>query len=201
MSILILGGGTFYHVRNHMSIAAPAFGTTARWLHQQLTNSTLVLTKMADYNSNLETNEDVESFLKDYLSNNLVKAVVMNVAMCDYDGWIDDIPSGKHAQRLKSRVGQQQMQLLPSKKVIADIKKEHPSVFLVGFKTTTHHSLEEQQAAALQMNQKSNCDLVFANDTVTRHNMLVDAKGTVLCASFDRSLVLKELVNQLLQQK
>lgn len=198
--ILILGGGTFYHVRNHLSIAAPAFGTTARWLHEQLPQSNLVLTKMADPFSKLETNADVAAMIDDYLIDTNLKAIIMNVAMCDYDGQIADVPSGKHAMRMKTKAGQQIMQLEPSQKVIKNIKEQRPDILLVGFKTTTHHNPEEQIAAAIAMGQGSRCDLVFANDTVTRYNLLVDANGTCLCQSSDRFLVLKALVKAILTE-
>jgi len=48
--IVILGGGTFQPVRNHLALAAPAFGETAKTLkmlirdHQRVS---LILTKMA----------------------------------------------------------------------------------------------------------------------------------------------------------
>jgi len=199
--IVILGGGTFHHVRNHLSIAAPAFGTTARWLNQQLSNSALVLTKMADNTSNLETNADVEEAIQSYLKNPLIKCVIMNVAMCDYDGQIGELASGKHALRLKSRVGAQQMLLTPSKKIIAGIKKERSDVFLVGFKTTTQHSPEQQIEAALRMGEGSQCDLVFANDTVTRNNMLIDKSGACLSSSTQREKVLEELVYSIKKQQ
>lgn len=67
--IYILGGGTFSHVRNHMAIAAPAFGQTARKLNDMLVDwpglrerfepPRLVLTKMANHYSPIVTNEDV----------------------------------------------------------------------------------------------------------------------------------------------
>lgn len=31
--VVILGGGTFSHVRTHLALAAPAFGTTAKQLY------------------------------------------------------------------------------------------------------------------------------------------------------------------------
>lgn len=198
--ILILGGGTFFHVRNHLSIAAPAFGTTARWLHEQLPNSALQLTKMADSSSKLETNDDVEAFIHEALKNPGLKCLIMNVAMCDYDGQIEDLPSGKHALRLKSRKGQQTMELTPSKKIIANIKSWRSDVFLIGFKTTTEHSPEEQIEAALQMGKGSQCDLIFANDTVTRNNLLVTLDGTCLANSTNRTKVLEALVKVLEQQ-
>ena len=40
-TIYILGGGTFNHVRNHLSIAAPAFGGTARQLKEKFDASLL----------------------------------------------------------------------------------------------------------------------------------------------------------------
>lgn len=192
--ILILGGGTFYHVRNHLSIAAPAFGTTARWLHEQLPNSNLVLTRMADPFSKLETNADVGAIIDDYLTDTNLKVLIMNVAMCDYDGQIANVPSGKHAKRMKTKAGQQIMQLEPSQKVIQNIKEQRPDILLVGFKTTTHHSPEEQITATIAMGRSSHCDLIFANDTVTRYNLLVDANGICLCQSANRLLVLEALV-------
>lgn len=192
--ILILGGGTFSHVRNHLSIAAPAFGTTARWLHQQLPHSQLVLTRMADAFSTLETNEEVAACIDVFLQSPDLKCIVMNVAMCDYDGQIEDIPSGKHAMRMKTKMGEQMMKLTPSQKVIKNIKKQRPDIFLIGFKTTTHHNPQEQINAAIAMGEGSDCDLIFANDTVTRYNLLVDKNGNCLSESQDRELVLKNLV-------
>lgn len=193
-SILILGGGTFYPVRNHLSIAAPAFGTTARWLKEQLSDSDLVLTKMADPASFLETNADVKQFVDASLTKKTLRCLIMNVALCDYEGTIGNVASGKHAERLQSRAGKQLMELIPSDKVIASIKEQRPDVFLVGFKTTTNFSPDEQQAAAYRMLSESKGNLVLANDTVTRHNLLINSKNECLVASDNRIEVLKRLV-------
>ncbi|CAA6815142.1 MAG: Unknown protein [uncultured Aureispira sp.] len=196
-SILILGGGTFYPVRNHLSIAAPAFGTTARWLHEALVDSDLVLTKMADARSSLLTNADVKAFVQEALNKEPLRCLIMNVALCDYEGTIGTVASGKDAQRLQSRAGKQVMDLTPSDKVIASIKEQRPDVFLVGFKTTTNFSPAEQQAAAYRMLSESKGDLVLANDTVTRHNLLINAANECLIASDDRIEVLKGLVTKI----
>lgn len=196
-SILILGGGTFYHVRNHLSIAAPAFGTTARWLKDQLVEADLMLTKMADASSTLETNADVQQFIDISLEKKTLRCLIMNVALCDYEGTIENLASGKHAQRLQSRAGKQSMNLIPSDKVITSIKKRRPDVFLVAFKTTTNFSPDEQQAAAYRMLSESKSDLVLANDTVTRHNLLVNAKNERLLASNNRIQVLERLVREI----
>lgn len=34
--IIILGGGTFSPIRNHLSLCAPAFGTTAKYLYENI---------------------------------------------------------------------------------------------------------------------------------------------------------------------
>lgn len=200
-SILILGGGTFYHVRNHLSIAAPAFGTTARWLHDHLPNSKLMLTKMAEASSALETNEDVKEFLNDALKDTTLDGIIMNVALCDYEGRIGTVASGKHAQRLQSREGNQQMELTASDKLIANIKVQRPDLFLVGFKTTTSFSPDQQQAAAYRMLSESKGDLVLANDMLTRYNLLVNSNNERLIESSNRLDVLNYLVEEILRLK
>ena len=32
-SVIILGGGTFSHISNHLALSAPAFGSTAKQLY------------------------------------------------------------------------------------------------------------------------------------------------------------------------
>jgi hypothetical protein len=72
--IIVIGGGTFSHVRNHLSLCASAFGETARTLAETLRAEVrkrgqrfygvdLYLTKMADPTSKLVTNEDVDKLL------------------------------------------------------------------------------------------------------------------------------------------
>jgi len=193
--IIILGGGTFYHVRNHFSLAAPAFGTTARWLHERLAASELVLTKMADYRSDLETNADVANFLEQCLQQLSVKVIVMNVAMCDYEGQVGALSSGKHAERLRTKEGQKLLTLQPSSKVIARIRQQRPDVQVVGFKTTTNHSPAAQKARSLPMLQASSCSVVLANDTITRNNIIVNSEEEVLVSTKKREVALSLLVD------
>jgi hypothetical protein len=177
MTIHIFGGGTVQHVRNHMALCAPAYGRTARLLFDRLGPSIaqLHLTRMADYQSSLETNEDVATRLQEVLEDAATRAVVFNVALCDYAGQIGDIASGKYAQRLSSREGEQALKLTPTPKLLQRVKARRPDVFLVGFKTTADASKADQHRLALRQISETGADLVFANDTVTRHNELVHA--------------------------
>lgn len=179
MTIHIFGGGTIQHVRNHMAICAPAYGGTARYLYSQFSPNAaqLHLTRMADYQSRMETNEDVAARLQEVLADPTTRAVVFNVALCDYSGQIGDVKSGKYAQRLSSREGDQSMKLASTPKLLQRVKAVRPDVFLVGFKTTANASTLEQRRLALRQIGETAADVVFANDTVTRHNMLVFPDG------------------------
>lgn len=238
-TVEIIGGGTFSHLRNHLALSAPAFGTTAIKLaemckeHSDKLNVNLHLTKMADRNSKLETNKDVEKFVDTLIANVDTKIIFFNAALCDYDGAIvnfetnhehpralsdiseskvtdDDFPfmahlldlteSGKHETRLKTSRGNQIAFLQPADKVISKIRKTRKDIFLVAFKTTTGASDNEQYIAGLRLLKQNSCNLVLANDTVTRRNMIITPEesrygiGNVPEASSDRDAVLRNLV-------
>lgn len=195
MTIHIFGGGTVQHVRNHMALCAPAYGQTARKLFDDLgPEARLHLTRMADFQSTMETNEDVEMRLREVLADKATQAVVFNVALCDYAGHIGDIPSGKYATRLSSREGEQAMTLAPTPKLLQLVKAIRPDVYLVGFKTTAGAEQKEQHRLALRQISETGADWVLANDTVTRNNLLVNSGGLYMG---ERERMLAQLVLQL----
>lgn len=181
--IHIFGGGTVQYVRSHMALCAPAYGTTARKLHSALLAAgvpaeqvVLHLTKMADYQSSMETNEDVAARVGTLIDDPTTRAIVFNVALCDFGGQIDDVPSGKYAPRLQSRDGDVMMRLQPAPKVLKHIKELRPDIMVVGFKTTSGDIPLRQVELAERQIAECNVDLVWANDTVTRQNLLVSGK-------------------------
>lgn len=95
-TVHIFGGGTFSHVRSHLSLATPAFGTTAKRIFEiacdkfDKMNTFLHLTKMADPGSLLVTNEDVESHVALLTTEFDTKIIFMNAALCDFNGDIVD---------------------------------------------------------------------------------------------------------------
>lgn len=176
--IYIFGGGTITHVRNHFALCAPAYGGTARKLHAKLRHypevaKSLELTKMASYLGHMETNDDVAAHLAEILSYPETSGIVFNVALCDYGGTIGEIESGKYAQRLSSREGTTTLQLTPAPKLLQTVKQCRPDVFLVGFKTTAGATVEDQVAKAQRQIAETSADLVLANDTITRNNILI----------------------------
>lgn len=191
--IHVIGGGTFSHVRNHLAIAAPAFGNTAIVLRSLFDfrcgsdyKVQIHLTKMADSGSKLVTNQDVADLVDRLVADPDTKIIVMNAALCDYDGSVLDYqehsqdslfsmrtPSGKHETRLKTSAGNQVMSLTPADKIISRIRKTRKDIFLVAFKTTTGATPQEQYLAGLHLLKANSANLVLANDTVTRHNMVI----------------------------
>ena len=191
----IYSGGTFSPIRNHLGLDAKAFGNTGRKLQQMIPFSQLHLTKMADNKSELETNDDVQNHLESILKDPFVKCIVMNAALCDYTGQIDDVKSGPHAQRLNSRDGEINIKLTPAPKIIPIIKEKRPDIMVVGFKTVTGDDIDTMIMKAERMN----VDIVFINDTLSRVNYIYqDGKITGRYPE-DRKEMLEQLAKQINQ--
>lgn len=180
----IFGGGTFSPVRNHLALAAMAFGETATRLRQLVDFSQLELTKMALPSSEMVTNEDVWKRLDVILDDQQTKCIIMNVALCDYTGSIGDVVSGSHATRLGTSSGPLDLRLVPAPKLISRIKATRPDILLVGFKTTTGQTPEKQ----IELAKRMNVDIVLANDTVTRKNLIVASGFVVKCNTREKIL-------------
>jgi hypothetical protein len=210
--VWILGGGTFSHVRNHMALAAPAFGTTAVELGVLCLDKfdksevNIVLTKMADPHNTMKvldyeivTNEDVEILVGDLKKDLDTKVIFFNAAICDFKGSVVDMsfrptPSGKYEERLKTSGGNKVMILEPYDKVVKTVREGRKDIFLVAFKTTCGATEDEQYSAGLDMLKRNSCNLVLANDTKTRLNMIITPEEARYCVTEDRDQCLKELV-------
>jgi hypothetical protein len=220
-NIEIIGGGTVFHVRNHLALCAPAYGTTSRRLEDILLNSdealdygiNLHLTKMADHRSSLETNEDVSKLVNQLIASHETKIIFFNPALVDYEGsittsgpvgyeWSDNLvtPSGKYQTRLKTSEGEQSMLLWPSQKVLGKIRKERKDIFLIAFKTTCGATEDEQFLTGLHLLKTNSCNLVLANDTKTRMNMIITPEQARYAVSMDREDALQFLVEMTLSR-
>lgn len=177
--IVILGGGTFNYVRCHLALAAPAFGGTAETLASMASykfdnmDVKLILTKMADHNSSIVTNDDVDKLVDELIADESVKVIIFNVAMCDFTGQIDGVESGKLAKRLKTSSGNVVMNLTPAEKVLGKIRRKRKDIFVVGFKTTCNDTEENMFQAGLNLLQKNSCNLVLCNDVGTYTNFII----------------------------
>lgn len=207
-TIAIIGGGTFSHVRNHLSLCAPAFGKTAQQLDTLINNHKagrdykvlLYLTRMAKPESTLETNDDISRLLDHLIADPEVKCIIFNPALVDFDGQVNSVQSGKHATRLSSSQLGQQIELTAADKLIGKIRATRKDIFVVGFKTTTNASPDEQYGAALKLLKTNSLNLVLANDTVTRRNVIVAPEEAQYSATFARESILRDLVDMTLSR-
>lgn len=208
--IHIYGGGTFSHVRTHLALATPAFGSTAILIRDLIEqqerfdtmHTELHLTKMAIRTSPLLTNEDVRDSVLKAKEDFDTKIIFFNVALCDYKGNIREgdgkyviSPSGKYAQRLKTSNGNQEMLLTPEDKILPLIRNGRKDIFLVAFKTTSNATEQEQYLAGLNLLKKNSCNLVLANDVVTRNNMIITPEEAKYHITTNRMEALIQLID------
>lgn len=191
--VVIIGGGTFNHVSCHLSLAAPAFGTTARKLNDLYSERcgitpVLVLTKMADYGSKLVTSEDViRHVLHEVLPDKAVKVIVMNAAMCDFK-----MESPSTLPRLSSREDYEVVLEGIQVKLLDTIKTIRPDIVVVGFKTTHGADVVEQVWKASNCLTENKIDIVLANDVGVRSNILLNTRSEYLTG--EREDLLETLV-------
>lgn len=201
-AVHVVGGGTIVHVRNHLALAAPAYGSTAREIagicQRQGYSTRLTLTRMADPASAYETNEDMARLAKEITANAHAKIVFWNPAICDFNGQVGEVKPARKAERLKSRSGEQLMKLTPAEKIVATIRRERKDIFLVAFKTTTNATEDEMYLAGLKLMKGSHINLVLVNDVVTRLNMVVTPEEARYHVTKERVEALEGLVEMAL---
>lgn len=200
--VYIIGGGTFSHVRSHLALASPAFGSTARELarlcEDEMNGMDVVtlLTRMADPDSVIVTNDDLRSTAEEIKRDPLAKIVFFTAAVMDFDGTVDGVPSKKLAPRLSSD-SEHSIDLTPAPKIIDLFRAGdagRKDLFLVGFKTTCGATPEEQYSAGLNLLKRSSCNLVLANDVATYNNMVICPEEAVYHETTDRFECLSGLV-------
>ena len=207
--IVIFGGGTITHVRSHLALCAPAYGNTARQIdsfcQQMIPNMDreLILTKMADpEKSKIETNENLWDAAGEVIADLSTKIVFFSCAVCDYRGEILDndgltTESGKYATRLKTKDHPPTMRLYPDHKIIKRFRQgpgSRKDIFLVGFKTTCGATEDEQYIAGLGLLKTASCNLVLANDTKNRLNMVITPEEARYHITNERSAALLGLI-------
>lgn len=199
--VYIVGGGTLSYIRSHLCLSAPAYGATARLLKTmcEAHNSNkmdviLKLTKMADINSNIETVSHLDSLATKIIEDPLTKIVFWGPAVVDFIPSIDGRCGDKYDERLKSD-HEYNVKLTAVKKIISRFRKDRKDIFLVGFKHSCNLEEEQQYNVALKMLKQNSCNLVLANDSVTRMNMIVTPEESAYHVTNNRIDVLNNLVD------
>lgn len=197
----IIGGGTVSYVRSHLALSAPAYGETAKKLHNlcelksDKLNVITHLTRMAGGSKHLETPEDISKLIDGLILDSDTKIIFMNAAICDFKGAVDGI-SGKREERLSSRLDKDiELKIEPTKKLISKIRKHRKDIFLVGFKHTCNKTLDEQYIAGLNLLKESSANLVLSNDAGTKFNMIITPEEARYHITNDREEALSQLVD------
>ncbi|MFZ2619474.1 MAG: class II aldolase/adducin family protein [Alphaproteobacteria bacterium] len=203
----VIGGGTFAPVRAHFGLSAHAKGGTAKQIHALLQArgelSQLHLTAQGDINSQLLTNDHVGALVDRLVMEDATHIIFFSPALVDFTGIISDVAPHKHAERLQSRAGESTMVLQPAEKVIRRIRAGHTGrkdVFLVGFKATAGATEAEQKFQAMRLLKESSCNLVLANDVVTRRNLIAVPEEAFYDYGTNRDEALTALVEMALSR-
>jgi ribulose-5-phosphate 4-epimerase/fuculose-1-phosphate aldolase len=211
-NIHIISGGTIAHIAPHLALCAPAYGTVGLDLRTHCYELSkldvrLHLTRMAG--GELETNDDVKALLDKLVADPDTKIIFMPVALCDFVPTVakhGNVPEGswaafmqkakvgKDAARLKTSDGPHLIQIDPAAKIIRDIRKTRKDIFLVGFKNTSSATEQEQYLAGLNLLKEASCNLVLANDTKTKLNMVITPEEAKYHVTTDRQAALGGLV-------
>lgn len=203
-AIHIIGGGTVEYVRPHLALSAPAYGAAAKFISQLCSGdgkmeTFMHLTKMAGGHK-METNKDVEDLVDDLLADNSTKIIFMSAALVDFTGYMgfkyeQERVGGKYGKRVNSRATEDlTIHLKPTEKLIKKIRQKRKDIFLVGYKTTCGATEDEQYIAGLNLLKEASCNLVLANDTKTRLNMVITPEEARYHVTTDRWAALTGLV-------
>jgi hypothetical protein len=206
--IVLIGGGTISHVRNHLALCAPAFGKTVLTLEQLFLSkipkdgNISVVTYLTDMagGKNLSTNQDVSKLVDELIADPTVRVIIFNPALVDFHGEVDGVPSGKYAERLETNQGMRDMRLYPAGKIIGKIRQDRKDIFVVGFKTTCKAEPDEQYKKGLNLLKTNSLNLVVANDTGTRNNMIIAPEETRYSETNDRYKMLHFLTDMVLSR-
>jgi class II aldolase/adducin N-terminal domain-containing protein len=202
----IVGGGTISHVRNHLALCAPAYGTTARRIAELIgvfwtsVEVDLHLTKMADPASSIVTIDDLREVATEIVRDYRSKVVFWTPTIADFEGTVGDEASGSHVARLSSAEAVT-MNLTPAPKLVTMFRRDavgdrqpRKDIFLVAFKTTCGATEQEQYSAGLNLCKQASANLVLVNDVVTRLNMVVTPEESAYHVTTNRDEALRGLM-------
>ena len=201
-AIRVVGGGTFTYVRRNLALAYPAFGPTAREIAalcaEQGRDAQVILTRMADPASPYVTNDDLAGLADALVADAGVRIVFWNAAVCDFEGQVGKVASGRGAPRLATREGPQTMTLRPSEKIVGRIRATRKDIFLVAFKATFGATDDEMYQAGLDLVKGSHVNLCLVNDQVTGRSMVVAPEEARYHVTDDPTEALRGLVEMAL---
>ncbi len=104
------------------------------------------------------TTEEMRDAVLDELGKGKCDAFIMAAAPADF------APEARAKAKIRTRDGALSLKLKPSPKIIDEVRKDWPEVYLVAFKAETAPTRDELTRAAKNFRKESGADMVVAND-------------------------------------
>ncbi len=137
---------------------------------------------------------DLDKLMSKYLSENKFDAVIHSAAVSDFQ--LLNFNEGK----IKSDINELILKLVPTKKLVDDIKKICPNIFLVKFKLEFGIDERELNLVAFNSLKQSNADLIVANiynPNFTDHEAYVIDNVGKSTKIIGREAISKEILKQI----
>jgi len=135
-----------------------------------------------------------------------IDIVIHSAAVSDFT-FKRDIPVKLSSNSLESFVEHIRKTIIPTPKIIQQIKIWKPDIFLVGFKFTVGKNLEDLVKIARESGIKSGCDLVIANDKEEMKNAgkhiahFVDPEKIIIHTCIGKERIVSGLIENLKERK
>lgn len=144
----------------------------------------------------IETNKDLEQALKQRLKKSRYDAVIHAMAVLDFQ------PARFKKEKTKTKNGMWILKLVPTPKIILQIKKWSPKTLLVGFKLEVGVSQKILLASARTLLKQSKADFVLANqltegDDASHVGLLLDGQGAIIAHRKGKKHLAKLIISAL----
>ncbi|MDO8571377.1 MAG: phosphopantothenoylcysteine decarboxylase [bacterium] len=153
--------------------------------------------------SDLKTNADLRTLIDHLVSLPDTKGIVLAAAVCDFKpldvephfGTYFEEP-GKNYPRLSSNQ-KYLLTIVPDEKILGRVRKTRKDIFLVAFKQVTGKTPDEMYLNGLELLKRSSANLVLANDTRARLNMVITPEQARYHETHDRDEALNGLAEMI----
>jgi phosphopantothenoylcysteine decarboxylase/phosphopantothenate--cysteine ligase len=140
------------------------------------------------------TTEDMLKAIISELQNKRVNLFISAAAPADFT------PENRSEEKIATKRGSFALQLKPTKKIIGEVKKRWPELFIVAFKAETANSIKELEPNARKYLKESEVDMVIAN-TGSRGEAFGSDYNEVLIITINRSVHLTKDLKEDLAKK
>ncbi|MFA6458999.1 MAG: phosphopantothenoylcysteine decarboxylase [Candidatus Paceibacterota bacterium] len=141
--------------------------------------------------------DELDLLMKNALISQKFDAVVHSAAVSDFK------LKKVHIGKIKSNTNNLILRLIPTKKIVDDIKKYAPNVFLIKFKLEVGVTVEKLTSIAFNSLQKSNADLIVANiydSKFTDHEAYIIDKQNIIEKATGKKKIAEKILRHIYEK-